>query len=387
MYNFGYMSLYKDFVEKLQGRKLVLFGAGGNTPNTLNHHFRYDDVYAIWDNNPAKHGKKVFGFTVSPPVLGGSDEYVVLITVSDELAISAVTEQLHNAGIKHVYPQAVLSLANVIERYNADFSRKFHELNSFGLIEENIDKIKQVRDLLADEKSRYVYDAIVEKTKYNIGDYTDVCDDIYEHYFSGSFFEYGNEEVLIDGGAFLGEDTIRFARLIGRENIKRAYCFEPDTANYQKCIMNLQKFFNAEDGKHLQDCYENDKFVVCKSGLWHENNRVGFIGYGTHNSVFAHLRNAASQESITAVRLDDTVDPADRVTLIKMDIEGAEIPALQGAAQLIRRDQPKLAICIYHMIEDLWTIPLYIHSLVPEYKLYVRHHTPQFWDSVVYATL
>jgi FkbM family methyltransferase len=385
---FGHISLYKDFVEKLQSRKLVLFGAGGDTPNTLNHHFRYDDVHAIWDNNPAKQGKKIFGIAVSPPALEtAGDEYVVLITTSDELAIGEIAEQLNSASIKHVYPQAILGLANVIERYNADFSKKFHELNSFRLIEDNIGKIKRARDLLADEKSRYVYDAIVEKTKYNIGDYTDVCDDVYDHYFSGGFFEYGDREVLIDGGAFLGEDAIRFARLVGRGNIRRIYCFEPDMANYLKCVRNLQKFFDAANGEDLPDCHKSDKFAVCKSGLWHENSDVGFISYGRNDSVFAHLRNAASNESIPAVRLDDAVDPADKVTLIKMDIEGAESHALQGASQLIRRDKPKLAICIYHMIEDLWAIPLYIHSLVPEYKLYVRHHTAKFWDSVVYATI
>lgn len=377
MNKFGFMSQYMDFVEKRQGRKLVLFGAGANAIQLISRYFPHDEITAIWDNDSQKQGKNIFGISVDPPPQkedSNMDCFVVIITVSEELAISSIQAQLADLGIKYVYPQAVLSLMNEIERYNADFSKKFHELNAYTLIQANKDKIQQVRNLLADDKSRYVYDAIVEKTKYNIDDYTDIADDIYEHYFSDGIFEYSDEEVLIDGGAFLGEDTIRFARIIGNK-LKRSYCFEPDAANYEKCVKNLQKFFDRPEN-----------FCVLKSGLWNANENVGFISYGTHNSVFTHLRNINSSSKVSAVKIDDVIEQKDKVTLIKMDIEGAEIPALQGAENIIRRDKPKLAICIYHMIEDLWEIPLYIHSLVPEYKLYIRHHTTKFWDSVVYAT-
>jgi len=380
MNKFGFMSQYMDFVEKRQDRKLVLFGAGANVIQLMSRYFPHDEITAIWDNDSQKYGKNIFGISVSPPPSEvnsniDTDCFVVIITVSEELAISSIQAQLANLGVKHVYPQAVLSLMNEIERYNADFSKKFHELNAYKLIQANENKIQMVRNLLADDKSRYVYDAIVEKTKYNIDDYTDIADDVYEHYFSDGIFEYSDDEVLIDGGAFLGEDTIRFARIIGNK-LKRSYCFEPDVANYEKCVKNLQKFFDGPE-----------KFCVLKSGLWNANENVGFISYGTHASVFTHLRNISSSSKVSAVKIDDVIEPKDKVTLIKMDIEGAEIPALQGAENIIRRDKPKLAICIYHMIEDLWEIPLYIHSLVPEYKIYIRHHTTKFWDSVVYATI
>ena len=75
------------------------------------------------------------------------------------------------------------------------------------------------------------------------------------------------------------------------------------------------------------------------------------------------------------------------VSFIKMDIEGAEIAALKGAAELIRRRRPDLAICTYHSISDLYEVPLYIHSLVPEYRLYLRHHTPVHYETVCYAVI
>lgn len=86
--------------------------------------------------------------------------------------------------------------------------------------------------------------------------------------------------------------------------------------------------------------------------------------------------------------IDEAIDPGDRVTTIKMDIEGSELEALKGARETIRRDKPKLAICIYHKTEDLWEIPLYIKSLIPEYRFYIRHHGPSgLYDSVLYAVM
>lgn len=70
-----------------------------------------------------------------------------------------------------------------------------------------------------------------------------------------------------------------------------------------------------------------------------------------------------------------------------MDIEGAELEALEGCRNIIAHDKPKLAICLYHKAEHLWEIPFYIHQLVPEYKFYIRHHSKDFCETVLYATL
>lgn len=73
------------------------------------------------------------------------------------------------------------------------------------------------------------------------------------------------------------------------------------------------------------------------------------------------------------------------MTFIKMDIEGAELEALHGCRDTIIKYRPKLAICVYHKPEDIIEIPSYIHEIVPEYKLYLRHHSKDLSETVLYA--
>ena len=115
-------------------------------------------------------------------------------------------------------------------------------------------------------------------------------------------------------------------------------------------------------------------------GLWNERTERKFLGKrGDWSRV---------QENGTEVVPVDTIDhvcASNKVTFIKMDIEGSELEALRGAAEVIRRDKPKLAISIYHRPTDYFEIPFYVKELVPEYRLYIRHHKMVYYDTVLYA--
>lgn len=88
------------------------------------------------------------------------------------------------------------------------------------------------------------------------------------------------------------------------------------------------------------------------------------------------------REQVTT--LDDALK-GKKVTLIKMDVETFEIKALKGAKRIITEQKPKLAISAYHYLSDLWEVPGTIKAMVPEYKLYLRHHAPAVWDTDCYA--
>jgi hypothetical protein len=68
-----------------------------------------------------------------------------------------------------------------------------------------------------------------------------------------------------------------------------------------------------------------------------------------------------------------------------MDIEGAEIDALNGASEAIKRFRPILAICVYHKPDHLWKVPLLISTYSDDYSLFLRPHDEEGWELVLYA--
>lgn len=85
---------------------------------------------------------------------------------------------------------------------------------------------------------------------------------------------------------------------------------------------------------------------------------------------------------ISITRLDDVME---EVTFIKMDLEGFESRALNGAARLIESCWPRMAITGYHYADDLLDIAQTIRNLAPDYTLPLRHHSNYYYDSILYA--
>ncbi len=94
--------------------------------------------------------------------------------------------------------------------------------------------------------------------------------------------------------------------------------------------------------------------------------------------------SAKGNVEVDLVSLDELL-PDTEITFVKMDVEGAEMEALRGAAETIRRNVPKLAISVYHKRNDIFDVPLFIHRLHPRYKFYLRHHSTTFSETVLFA--
>lgn len=94
----------------------------------------------------------------------------------------------------------------------------------------------------------------------------------------------------------------------------------------------------------------------------------------------------AALDFVRLTTIDRVVGNAE-VGFIKLDIEGFELAALQGASGAIIRDRPLLAICVYHKRGDLLAAMEYLHGLLPEYRFWVRHYSIGQNETVLYAAV
>lgn len=91
-------------------------------------------------------------------------------------------------------------------------------------------------------------------------------------------------------------------------------------------------------------------------------------------------------ESVEVVSLDELLlDKESKITFIKMDIEGAELRALDGCRKIIQRDKPRLAICAYHSLTDFYEIPYKIMCEYKDYNVLLRHHSETVAETICYA--
>lgn len=185
-----------------------------------------------------------------------------------------------------------------------------------------------------------------------------------KQYFDEEIIQFGENEVFVDGGC-LNFGTSK--QLLKRcPQVKMIYAFEPDCASAERCRAEAEK-----------TGFKN--YCVIEKGLYSKETELHFRGLGNGCSGIA-------EEGETVIQTG-TIDKEikDRVTFIKMDIEGAELEALKGAEKTICRDHPKLAICIYHKAEDILELPEFILQLDGSYRLYLRHYSDNEGETVLYA--
>jgi len=221
-------------------------------------------------------------------------------------------------------------------------------------------------DYLADARSRDTFTAYLNA---KIMGQPDPLFELVDHHpYFNSLLPLGSNEVYVDCGAYDGDTILKFYNAVGGK-YKRIIAFECDEANSQRLLDTISTHGIGD-------------IQVFRKGIWSHEGRLKFQAAGTSISTIQDSGN----RSIEVDTLDHLIGDED-VTFMKMDIEGAEIPALIGAQQLIQKNRPKLAICVYHKPQDLIEIPQFIKKLVPEYKLWLRHHQFISWETVLYASL
>ena len=180
---------------------------------------------------------------------------------------------------------------------------------------------------------------------------------------------WAEDEIFVDCGAFHGETVLDFIQTLKKNGIhayKKIYVIECDPENMADTRQNLIKFPNIE---------------YVEKGVWRGKSTLRFEGNGTSNS---HMGDSKGALEIPVDSIDNILSGR-RASFIKMDLEGSEMKALEGARQTILQYKPKLAISVYHKKEDLVEIPKYIYKLRPDYKFYFRNYRCVGNESVLFA--
>lgn len=182
-------------------------------------------------------------------------------------------------------------------------------------------------------------------------------------------------DVVIDLGGCFGDTALYFANEVGSAGRVMVYGFIP--SNIEVMLKNL------ELNPLIKERVEIIEFAAWSSSgltLYGDDNGPGsYVSFDKKEGLTVEVETLSIDDMVRQRKLE-------RVDFIKADIEGAELQALRGAEDVLRTYKPKLAIALYHRLEDFAEIPKYIASLNLGYKMYMRHCSVYGEETMLYAT-
>lgn len=365
------LRLEKFFQKAKKAEHICLFGAGrlGIEAYRIlkSNNIRVD---YFCDNNAGLWGKKIIDniYCISPENLKKNCGKVLTIITIENYSIY---KQLKNMNIKEIYN---------IYWFKYD-NKEFFEQIHIDEVKENIIKLNEI---LEDNESKNIVNKSIKRwiesdCFYNNLDEINRMYELIENkneYFDPKIIHMEEDEVVIDVGAYDG-DTINKFLNITNNKFEKIIAFELEKNNYDKLKINIEK----------HDCNIQNKIKLYNKGLYDEQGFVTITSERDNATISEMVYDKKDITVAEVVRLSDILEEEQKVTYIKMDIEGSEMEALIGSSEVIKKLRPKLAICIYHKPEHFWQIPLFIKNLVPEYKIYIRHHSKITPQTVCYAVI
>ena len=351
-------SSYADYlIEKYKNyQDICVFGTGNMGSSLPKELMKYGIVVKYFcDNNPQKEGTIIEGIPcISLRELEKRKDKTMVIIATRYY--KEIYNQLKQLGF--IYIDRVFDNKFMIDEYLKNID---HEVL--------IKKIEMVLKSLEDEKSCYIFMRIIEewcKNEYFYGQ----LDDIYSEpqYFDSHIIQLIPEEVFVDCGAYDG-DTFREYMKYCKNMFSEAYLFELSNRNFKKLEVNIKNDYPILE--------KNIKLINC--GVSGQDGTIEYCDDDEGSSI------KVNGHTIGNVVTLDNYFKNQMVTFIKMDIEGAELEALVGSVELIRRCKPKVAVCLYHKPEDLLEIPLFMIENFVGYRFFIRHHTDLMNETVLYA--
>lgn len=230
-------------------------------------------------------------------------------------------------------------------------------------IAEHNEEFDRAYALLADDESRRNYVNILNFKVSGKIEYLFACEKdksfVYEN-----IFRLGDNETFVDLGAYDGDTIKEFSELThGKYN--KIFAFEADEKNYKKLL------------KNTEGC---ENIFSYNLAAWDKKEALLFEKKKGRNSKLSQ----SGTVEVQACDIDSVI--REKITVLKMDVEGSEEKAILGASGLIKEYTPALYICAYHRNTDMFRLPLLINSICENYKFYFYHHRYiPAWESNFYA--
>ena len=301
---------------------------------------------ACYDGNPALTGETIGGIPVrKPDDLAGDRPACTFITARH--AVKPVSERLAGLGLRGISADAFF-------------------------VARDFQNFRALHDGLDDDRSRSVFVAVLDTML--TGDRAHLLP-VFEkdQYFALPQFCGIEKEIYVDAGAYVGDSLERFV-WTHYGVFEKAIAFEPGPRQFVA--------LGNRTGRLLTEwALDTDQIELVPAAL---GASTGIEHAASQSGHMTSLSVGSGHEEIRIVRLDDHL-AGSRISFLKADVEGMEMPLLQGAAETIRKYRPKLAICVYHYPTDMPVISRYLQSLVPDYRFALRHHSPQLMETVLYA--
>jgi FkbM family methyltransferase len=349
-------------------RRIVIYGAGGLGQRVLAG-LRANgwDALAFADRAPASWSREIGGLPVLSPEdavrqYGLNTVFVVAVwhpVVSG--GIYQIVAGLKAMGCLHVVPFVWLYWKfpeTFLPYYLCDLP--VHVL-------ESADEVRRAYDLFSGIRSQKEF---LRQLEFRLtGDFGCLTSpDRYPQYFPDRLFRPREDECFVDCGAFNGDSLVALADWT-RGRFQRAVAFEADPENFA----SLNRTVEGDDRL-------SGRVRAIQQAVGLEKRLMRFAASGFGSAAIS----ASGTIDVDCSPLDETI-AGERPTYIKMDIEGAEMDALTGAANILARDRPTLAICSYHLQDHLWGVPRRINDLMPGTRLLLRPHRADGFDLVCYA--
>lgn len=261
--------------------------------------------------------------------------------------------QLRSLGAANVIPFSAL----LYEHGDALLPHWFWERPSFYA--HHKDEICGARELL-DREGQNEFD---RQMQLRLAESSEQVIDSGVQYFPNDLFRLTQDEVFIDCGAYDG-DTIAEFRAATRDQFSKIVAFEPDPANF----VALKKAVNGDP-----------RVVLHPYATGSARATVRFSIGGTASKI-----DSVGTCEVEVLRLDEILEGVSP-TFIKLDIEGSEPATIEGASRTIARYRPRMAVCLYHAPDHLWSIPLQLSKLLPDSRFTLRTYVADGWECVCYC--